>query len=212
MEYPQELLPKVGYKRIISNESLSSFFLMRKTVAKEILDSSTQQIKDEYIEESGEEKRFLTWSCNLFNKFEIENLQFNVHNRDLTMKEWDFTTEVTPPIHLVDFSLETEFNQYFISISDINNNLRIPYKKGDNLEQIAKPLVYHSPNKSNFWHFEIRWLDAENNMISRNLSAWKNLMIGTMKAYIRNYCLMIEDIDKDKIESLSEEDYINILV
>jgi hypothetical protein len=204
MEYPQDLLPKSGCKRIVAPIDLSSFYLLRRTLSSDIFDSSTGQLKDEYLEEEKQEKRFLTWSCNLFNLYSIDHCFFNVHNKALTMVEWDFVTLTEPLIHEKDFTILEEFGTYFLSIGEVVENLQVPYKIGTEPEYYAKPYVYHCPNPCNFWHFELRWKDNKNDEIKFSKSAWKNKMLGTMRSVLRNYCFNLDEIEISAIPSLDE--------
>lgn len=208
MEYPQELLPKVGYRRIESdNGILNGFYLMRCTNNLDIFDISTEQIKDEFLEEVGQEYRFFTWSCNLYNLFDIKHIPFKVHNKELTNCEWDFLTEVEIPLIEKDFSIVKNFGHYFLIIDEIFTNTKIPHNKIKVVNPYAKPYIYHSPNKCNYWHFELRWKDQDNVIINRNKSEWKNNLISTMKSLLRECCLSIEQVDHSLIPILPKEVY-----
>lgn len=211
MQYPLDILPKIEFKKIDQSEDLTGFFLMRGTPDEDIFDESTEQIKNEYLEEDGEEKRFLTWSCNLFNLFQIENLKFSVYNKEMTHYEWDYETEVKEPIYNEDFEVLTEFGCYFLSISEIISNLRVPYTRDKEVDAKAQPYVEHVPTPCNFWHFEMKWKDANQKAISKNMgSKWKNTLVGTMRSYIRNYCLALDEIDQSIIPELKTEAYISV--
>jgi|GEM_PF-1015612 len=206
MEYPQDLLPKIGYRRIESeNGELTGFYLMRSTNNPDIFDKSTEKLKDEFLEEQGQEYRFFTWSCNLYNCFDIVHIPFKVHNKDLTNCEWDFESEVDIPLINKDFEIDEFFGQYFILIDDLFINTQIPHNKAKVVNPYAKPFVYHSPNKCNFWHFELKWKDQDGVIINRNKSEWKNNLLSTMKSFLRESCIPIEDIDQTSVPILSSE-------
>jgi len=208
MEYPQELLPKIGYRRIASeNGELFGFYLLRCTNNPDIFDNSTEQLKDEFLEEAGQEYRFFTWSCNLFNCFDITHIPFKVHNKELTNCEWDFLSEVEKPLIEKDFVIDNNFGHYFILIDEIFTETQIPHNKAKVVNPYAKPFIYHCPNKCNYWHFELRWKDQDDVVINRNRSEWKNNLISTMKSFLRECCVSIEQVDQSVIPILSTELY-----
>ncbi len=205
MEYPKELLPKVGYKRIESK--LYGFYLLRRTLKKNIFDSSTEQLKNEFLEEDGKDIRFLSWSCNLYNLYKYEYLKILITNKYLTKKEWDFETPVETPALNDDYIIIDEYGCYLLDILSVIKNLQVPYSKGKVNRVYARPKLYHSPNLSNFWHFEIRWIDYDNNLISKNPSKWKNTLVASIRSFIRNYCKPIDEINNSDIPKLDISEY-----
>lgn len=193
MEYPADLLPKSNYR--IIEDSLNRYSLIRRTDSGEIFDSSTGLIKNDYIVPFNFHNRhFLNWSCNMYGHFRPEYFKYRITSSEFN-EYWsgDGDDEPEEPLYGHDFIIDEDFGFYFIPITTILSNLKIPYEKeidGKKVEGlIAEPYIDHCPTLANFWHFEIRWEDDEGNKINpRNKSAWVKTFYNSIKNAIRQYC------------------------
>ncbi len=193
MEYPQDLLPKNNYK--IIQETLNGYSLIRKSPPGEIFDPSTKMIKNEFLVPSNFHNRhFLNWSCNLYGPFKTEYFKYRIISNGLN-EYWseDRAKEPESPVYNDDFKIDEDFGSYFLSISKILFNLKIPYDKyrdGQTDKGLkAVPHLVHCPTLANFWHFEIRWKDNDDKIIAPGKkSAWVKSIYNSVKNAIRQFC------------------------
>lgn len=198
MEYPDELMPKVGMPHV--TDDLSKYSLIRKSNSVVEFDESTHRIKDGCIHEV-HDKQYLEWSCNLYANYSIDNLDIEILERKFN-SYWDYATAIEPPTHPNQFDRSSDTNHYFIPISKVEK-IKIPYDKASNSYH-TQAFVHHCPTLCNYWHFEIRWRDADGNPIPRGKSgAWVKQIRGSIKAMIRQHVKPIAD---KTIYKLGEEE------
>lgn len=192
MSYPAILLPNPSYKEVCCN--LNSFYLLRTTDSKDIIDVSKKTLKEDAIALDG--SHLLAYSTNLLGHYSTSHCEINfvnTANKAYFHAYWDFQSEVSAPKILSDFEFNKDKGFFILPIGDLDGK-KIPYKKGDStIEQQAQLKLVHKPTNSNFWHFELTWFQINDNdvltPIKPNKSRWQNQIIGTMKSLIIMYCL-----------------------
>ncbi len=138
---------------------------------------------------------FYDYSTNLLGHFAIEHNYLTPCGEQERKKYfqayWDFEEAITKrPIFEQDFLFDDRKGIFYLPIQDILN-IKIPFNrppKGD--QQTLTAVVDHTPTRSNFWHFSIRW-KIGSNFVSRNESRWKEECTATMRALL-NACLEIQ--------------------
>ncbi len=187
MPYPQTLLPKKQFKKIECD--LSAYLLIRKTLTKDIINPSTETLRDEVITLS--EIHLIDFSTNLLGHFELDYLQYSIvgNDRKYYFSYWDFSSEVRTPIINIDFELSKQYG-YFLLPVKVFHGLTFPFKKGDRKDYTATLLVTHKPTNCNFWHFEIGWhvLDSSGIPIAVNKNSkaeWQLSLAGVLKSKIK---------------------------
>ncbi|MGD9493608.1 MAG: hypothetical protein AB7V36_09675 [Bacteroidales bacterium] len=194
MNYPAILLPLPSYKEVICD--LSTFFLLRTTDSKDLLDSSSETLKDNAI--AIDDSHLLAYSTNLLGHYSASHCEINflnTSNKAYFHASWDFQSEVSVPEVTSDFIFDKNKGFFLLPICEFDGK-RIPFKKGDStIEYQAELKIVHKPTNSNFWHFELTWFQSNGDEcftpIKPSKSTWQKQIIGTMKSLIRQYCSLI---------------------
>ena len=114
---------------------------------------------------------------------------------------WDFSGKVEVPIFNEDFTLDGSKGYFFLPINLIHQRIKIPFRKPPKeIENSVTAVVVHTPTRSNFWHFSIRWLDSEGTFIKSSNSTWKNQITASMRAAL----LELVELDTPQITDLEE--------
>lgn len=185
VEYPKEILPRLGYSEIFVNEN--DYILIRKCPNSEILDNTTGTLKNEYI--CQQSKHLLNWSCNLYGLFNESHIPLPIVNKNLN-DIWNFKDEISLPQHGKDFTIDSEYGYYYLSLSKILN-VKVPYKYGENDEFEAKPFFSHQPTLCNYFHCEIRYKDQNGAEINPDSNQkWVNRCSSWLKNNIKQYCFL----------------------
>lgn len=150
MVYPDYLLPQNYYKKIDSD--LSDLCLLRHShLPQEELLDNIGKLKNEVIAVGGLEK-FPDYSTILFGVYNVEDIKLKIINDDYN----DYckpNTVVKAPSYKKDFIVDDSRGFWSVMIEKINNK-KIKY---NNDEFSATCHIFHTPTKSNFWHFSIHW-------------------------------------------------------
>ncbi len=149
MIYPIEILPQLGYKKIVTNPS---HYLIRYTEDSDYWDATLNQIKDKAI--CSPSTNMMDLSTSVFGVFTADYSKIKVTNE--SYNEYCAPNITIPvPKHPDDFEMINTRDYWFILISKIQN-LEVTYKFG---EETFKAVchVIHTPMKWNYWHFSIRW-------------------------------------------------------
>ena len=193
MNYPEELLPFKYYKKITSN--LTGHYICRTTPNKNLIHPNTGLLRDEVLFGNSSHECF-DYSTNLIGYFQTEHKYITLigEEKRYFREYWNFKENVKTPIFNKDFNYDKKRGLIYFLIDKIHKSIKIPYIKGTEQEAIATAIIKHTPTRSNFWHFSIRWLDKDNKVISRNKSMWKNKIIASFRAKI-NEIYLIKDVN-----------------
>ncbi len=185
MEYPLHLLPGENYRILYSTGALNEFYLMRNTPDKDILEPETGQIKPSYVAFQSDHLRDL--STNLLSVFQPDDsLIFMQGDRKTFFLElWHPRDETTVPQYPDDFGLDENRGAFYLKIKDLEG-LKVLYNKGETQELEAVCKVLHTPVRSNYWHFSIRWFNEEGDIISQN-GNWRKRMLTAARALIAEF-------------------------
>ena len=160
MFYPTQLLPGINYKLIdcdISELPLIRFIELKDGL--DIVDVITGNIQLKYIADPT--KHIADYSMNLLGIFEIEHLPITLTNEGKNLYNHYCLPpfENDTPIFPTHFELKVGKKYFTLKVYEINN-LLIPYEMDGKILS-GKCLVEHTPMKWNFWHFSIRWQNAD---------------------------------------------------
>lgn len=191
MKYPEALLPNIAFKEI--NSSIPEYFICRTTPSKGFKNSSNK-IPDEELYK--EPKELFDFSTNLIGHFELDHnyIELCGDKKKDFYALWDFIEKVKVPEFKTDFLINASRGYFFLKIGDIHGVIKCPYNKPKNILGDATAFIIHTPTRSNFWHFSIKWKDHEGKFINENMSNWKYLLINTIKAALNE--LSIEEPPK----------------
>lgn len=160
MTYPNELLPKTFWKKIDCD--ISNNFLLRRTNFRDkstYWDPETDTLITDSVCSPREQIQDL--SCSLFGVYTHDHiyLQLTETGKVKGLDEYctpNFDADI--PLFDEDFIVNENRGYWTINISKVNN-LKVSYIRNNKLDDVftAVGYVLHTPTKSNFWHFSIRW-------------------------------------------------------
>jgi hypothetical protein len=160
MNYPEEILPKVGFKLIVAD--LTGFFLLRVTQTNkvdELIDPNTGKPNLKHV--CSPREKIIDFSSILLGRYRPEYITI-VFTKEGGEKYFHYCkpdTEVDHPVFETDF-IVVEGRGYWCAPIDKLNGREFPYKnlKDPNSDdEIFTCLVCHTPMLWNFWHFSLYW-------------------------------------------------------
>lgn len=160
MQYPQHLLPSPNYKHIAFGEWLKGCYLVRNTQDCNLVDEETGKLKINYIVPQSDHLRDL--STNLLGTFTLNDTRFFLKAADRERQAyfnalWKEGESVEYPIFLQDFDFDEQRGCFFLLIGDLDG-LQVPYQINNGPLKYATCRILHTPTRSNFWHFSVRWM------------------------------------------------------
>lgn len=189
MNYPEQLLPQLIFKKITTD--LSEYFICRKVFDKTLLQEQLPIVAEELLGIVKASDCF-DYSTNLPGVFELEHNKIDlIGERKANFRAyWNEESKVEIPVFEKDFVINEDVGWFFLQIDKINK-IAIPFnRKTENTsKEVATAVVIHTPTNSNFWHFSIKWHDQEN-FISPNDAKWKNSIIATIRALLSELILV----------------------
>lgn len=180
MHYPDRLIPHTSFKLIQAD--LSGYLLCRVVSAKSLLEKVNDLFLKEVLCEN--DKELFDYSTNLLGCFLPNDNQIILIGDDKKYfyAYWDFIEDVSRPVYQRDFEIDSNRTFFLLPIGDIHRKISIPCpsppKKSDDV-LIAH--VIHSPTRSNFWHFSIRWMDKSGQEDKYKSASWQKRMSSTMR-------------------------------
>ncbi len=170
LSYPDILLAKENYIEKINTDSLdkNSNLVRRSLVSKEETFDNVGDISINALFKTGNEKDFYEWSTNLLGLYTIEHLNFIVkeddnYNKNCRLKS---ITEVQ------NYEYNVNAIPIFIKLYLLHKSV-FPYTK-ENEQYEGIIYIEHEPLLCNYWHFQVKINDEENNKIkNKNSSTWK---------------------------------------
>ncbi|MBC7388708.1 MAG: hypothetical protein H7329_05830 [Opitutaceae bacterium] len=165
MIYPNELLPRPAWKYIDCD--ISNYYLIRRTNSTDqstYWDKETESLKTDAVCSPREQIQDL--SCNLLGIYQYQHilLQITEAGRGKDFENYcDPHFNATAPVYEEDFLLNQNRGFWMIAIAKIQN-MEVTYTRNNNLDDIFTAVGYvkHTPTKSNFWHFSLRWRVGDN--------------------------------------------------
>lgn len=191
MEYPNHLLPKTSYKLITWSHSLNECYLLRHTPDQNLIDDDTGMLRTDYIVPETSSSPLKDFSTNLLGTFLLED-RFWVINGPRKAYFFDLWVEgeaVTNPIYPTDFNEDRNKGAFFLRIGDIVDQT-ILYNKAETSGIPAVCRVKHTPTRSNFWHFSVRWSNDEGDICDQK-GSWIDRMLKTqVKSFIKEHAIL----------------------
>ena len=203
MPYPEALLPHTHFKRILSD--LSGHSVCRTVAKKEMLEDSNA-ISENLLYESPLE--LFDYSTNLLGHFRLNDNYITLigERKKYFRSEWDFAEEVDIPVDHEDFIIDETKGFFFLPIVRIHQKVQIPFKRPlKDVSDSVTAVVVHTPSRSNFWHFSIRWVDKDGSVVKPSNAAWKNQISATMRAAL----LELIELNVPNIMVLDTKDFTN---
>lgn len=181
MAYPAILLPQLSFKEI--TEGFEEGWLCRTFPDQ---DGWYDFPTPEWVFFNKWEELY-DYSTNYLGHFEVEHnfIALCGEKKRYFQAYWNFTDEVLTPVIEEDFTEDRSKKTFFLPISLIHKKIKIPFNRPPkNAPDGLTAIVAHTPTNSNFWHFSIRWVDANGIIIKPSDSKWKEERIATMRALL----------------------------
>ena len=209
MTYPDALLPKSSYKKCIDANDLvlHACYLIRRSLKtqEETLDN-IGQVRIDAICEIGNDEALYGLSHNVLGVFTKEHLKYSVHHK--INIEWVCSVEDIEPLSNDRFGIFDSFVPLYVSIPSIHNrkfpHRRVIKNKSTDTSVDGSCLVVHKPNLYNYWHFELQFLDCENNPIKKSGATWR---VDAAKNFIKNILLEFVSVEAPVDSNIPSEIY-----
>ena len=145
------------------------------------------KVRDDALCENDSE--FFDYSTNLLGHFQLEHNYISLcgDEKKYFRSCWNFKEKVRIPIHKKDFIIDGTKGYFFLQVGDIHEVIKCPYSKNKKLTGEAIACVVHSPSRSNYWHFSIKWRDKDGLYISQTDSKWKYPLINSTRAALLEF-------------------------
>ena len=202
MSYPQRIIPHPNYK--IITKDLSDYYLIRHTNSKEFINPLTNKPLIETICSPREQIQDL--STSLLGVFGTDDSKVRIEgeNSNYYFEEWRPGESVNTPRVGSDFSIDINRGYFFLTIGEIEGE-SVDYSKGGIEGFKAFCRVIHTPVKWNYWHFSVRWINEEGDVIEQK-GNWKNKFLASARAMIAEFAFYKEPFH----EELEVNEYINV--
>lgn len=188
MNYPTVLLPKQKFK--IIQEDLSGYCVLRK-IPQGRLPEDTDALPDAEVLGIETASDCFDYSTNLPGHYRIEHNKLALigPNRKYFRTYWQ-AGDVEAPVFGEDFNDLDPLDCIYLPIGKIHRKIKHPFKRGEKMsDEYAEAVVLHTPTNCNFWHFSIRWQDAEGTEIKASDAKWKEKLVASIRAAISNLIL-----------------------
>ena len=181
MEYPTHLLPKANYKFIEWAAWLEDCYLVRHTPDTDLKDPDTEKLRLDYIVPQHGTSQMRDFSTNLLGTFTKEDCFWKIEGDRKSyylFDLWSTGEAVVAPVWGKDFQKDESRGMFFLKIGDIVEQV-VPYQIGGKDDFTAVCKVKHTPNRSNFWHFSVRWFNQDGDIYPDQRGNWIDRMLKT---------------------------------
>lgn len=182
MDYPEHLIPRPDYRIMVDVSHLDGYCLQRSTPGTDIIDPDTSKIKAKYVAFQRDHLRDL--STNLISVFQPEDRYWGVtgERKAYYVELWQEGETVAQPTPEESTRDEQKGAIYF-SIQELLA-MEVPYEKGDEEGvRLVQCKVLHTPVRSNFWHFSIRWFNEDGEIMNQK-GKWSKRMLTTARSML----------------------------
>ena len=203
--YPEYLIPKSHYKIISYRPEHTDCYLIRVTPNKNYRDLTTNDILEDCI--ASPTAHVLDYSLLILGQYSEKDFKFSVKDDKVDPKgynrNWEMGTDGIMPLSS---DVDIDGNKggiYFKFISLMN--IRPQYIYSGTIQKSLIPKIIHKPTNCNFWHFEVRWLNATGEDIFALQGPWKKRAATGIKTNLRQICSEILPTNYFELEDL---DYV----
>lgn len=164
MAFPNHLLPQQDYSKIAWQDELRQHFLLRTTPTSDIIDPETKMVRARFVLGDGQGRDNLKdYSTNLWGIYTAPDAaiqMFKGEHFDYWVGAWEPGEAVSSPAP-DEYIVRDEFGCFFYAIGAIADFPQ-PIAIANKLYYTqAHCYVCHTPVRSNFWHFSVRWKIGE---------------------------------------------------
>lgn len=155
MPYPNRLLPKSHFKKIIWSEYLRSQYLVHYTETSDNRDSTTGKLDIRHVVNRTDHLR--DFSNNLLGVYLTDDIFWSLQdceNRFYFVADWEIGSNVQIPSVPEEFNRNEKRGYFYLAIDDCHEQI-IEFNDETGISTVC--LLMHTPTNSNFWHFSLRW-------------------------------------------------------
>ena len=202
--YPQYLIPQPHYNIINSKSIFENCFLIRTTPDQYYRDSPQSPIKG--IQISNPSSNVLQYSLSIFGIFNTHEVKFIVKDDKEFPKGYHYdwiprTNGIRPlPDHV---NIDENKGCIFFNFGKLKI-LSPKFKYINEKVETLKPLILHKPTNCNYWHYEVTWVNEDNQDISILEGSWKKRAYSAIKTLLIDIASEIPPADYYMLKS---EDY-----
>lgn len=166
MGYPQKLLPKKNFAIIDDKISyLNKLYLIRHTPKKS--------------KEIGRTHELPQYSLNLLGIFKTKHSKIKLKNPNSPYSDYWLSGDKNLRPKWNEIKRDSKRGEIYFKFSEVNN-FPFPIESGKQFSKYNLALK-HKPTKCNFWHFEIKWYDDNDNEVVIDTSGKKPKIRGVPK-------------------------------
>lgn len=184
MPYPEHLLPQPNYRLIEWNDDLRSCFLLRSAPTKNVVDPETGKVRAKHVND-GSREQLKDYSTNLLGVFTPEDAALRIEKTErkaYLTGHWKPGETVEPPI-AEDFSLQPEYGYFYYQIGEIQGYPQ-PFSIANLPGYVGQCYVLHTPTRSNFWHFSVRWKTQDQDVEDALNESERRNLLGLVRAFL----------------------------
>ncbi len=200
MQYPKHLLPHKDNKTIVFEDWLQSFFLLRHTPDQDLIDPDTGKLKFNYIVTQSDHLR--DFSTNLLGTYLRADSKIVIRSSKERMLYfnglWQENEVVEAPKFQEDFEINESRGCFFLCIGELEGQ-KVPISIADKYTGDAICKILHTPTRSNFWHFSIRWFTESGDAGSQK-GAWVDRLFKTQVKTLIHQKALYEVPDCHQVE------------
>ena len=189
MEYPDRLIPLSHFKQI-GVADLSICFLCRVVHDERFIIQQNGMYPDEMLYK--DKKELFDYSTNLLGIFLPDDHKIALigDNKKYFYAYWDFEEAVNIPVFEQDFEIDGSRACFFFPISALHQKTSIPLPSPPkDQDEVLTPHIVHTPTRSNYWHFSIRW-KGKDDFETYKGSAWQKRISSTMRAFLQESIIL----------------------
>lgn len=183
------------------DQQFQEHFLIRRTPSKNNQNPITGKLDDQFLITQTDHLRDL--STNLIGTFLVGDIYWEIKkgdNKEYFLSIWVENETVFAPIYPEEVSLNIESGYFFLKIEDIHDK-EIFFDDATQANPICK--VMHTPTKSNFWHFSIRWF-----FNGIELVQWSKAIKNRMKTFSKSLIIEKAFFEEPLYHSLDPKEYL----
>lgn len=184
MSYPAHLLPQSQYRIIERREELRPCYLIRSAPSVDVLDFDTGKVRAKYVND-GSREQLKDYSINLLGVFQPSDsaIQLEKTERKAYLTgAWTVGEEVVPP-DPADFFVLSHYGFFFYRIGEIQDFPQ-PFSIANRPDYVGQCYVAHTPTRSNFWHFSIRWKIGQQDVEEALTESQRKNLLGLVRSFL----------------------------
>jgi hypothetical protein len=187
-KYPHWLIPKPFFKQNLGAEittrNRDRYF--QRIYKGNLFDSGTETINEKAIADNPE--HLWDFSINLLGLFNIENGYLTIHREVDSRRSSTFYSDWKKPEEGIkpkpnEFFKDSQKKSFFISYKKFHNqptSQSAPHPR--KFEAFCK--LVHKPTKINYWHYEMKWYDTNDNVIVPESRSQKKKLGSFLRAFL----------------------------